>query len=93
MQITLPEQVEIEFEPASFGGRALAYLLDFCIRWITVALILFGILYFLSYSETSVVEKLVAALPQWATGNKHSVVYVFAFIALLSSLARTFTCV
>lgn len=39
MQISLPEQVWIDYEPASFGSRALAYILDFFIRWSGFALL------------------------------------------------------
>ncbi len=33
MKVSLPEQVWIDVAPASFGSRALAYIVDFLIRW------------------------------------------------------------
>ena len=40
MRISLPEQVWIDLEPATFGSRALAYFVDFLIRWTFCGLLL-----------------------------------------------------
>lgn len=55
MRIALAEQVWIDLEPASFGSRSLAYILDFIARWsvfsILFLIILFGSGQFFDLSE------------------------------------------
>lgn len=45
MRIALAEQVWIDLEPASFGSRSLAYILDFIIRWGAFAFLLIAFLF------------------------------------------------
>lgn len=40
MRVPLPEQIWIDIEPASFGSRALAYMVDFSLRWCALLLLL-----------------------------------------------------
>ena len=39
MRVSLPEQVWIDFEPATFGSRTLAFLFDFFLRWSLITVI------------------------------------------------------
>lgn len=43
MRIQLPEQVWLDLDPASFGSRILAYIIDFSIRWVVVILLFISI--------------------------------------------------
>ena len=49
MKISLPEQVWIDYEPATFASRFLAYTNDFAIRWGVVALVIFALLISAAY--------------------------------------------
>ena len=53
MRVSLPEQVWIDFEPASFGSRSLAFIIDFVIRWTFVVLCLLGLVFLSSLLEGS----------------------------------------
>ena len=39
IQLQIPEQIVLELKPASFGSRALAYMIDWTIRWTFTALL------------------------------------------------------
>ncbi len=84
MRILLPEQVEIEFKPASFGSRSLAYMLDFLIRWGTFALIALALIILSAYlfgeSSGEVVDKVI---PNFIKRSEHPGMWIFALLAIL----------
>ncbi|MBP9838354.1 MAG: RDD family protein [Proteobacteria bacterium] len=47
MKINTAEQIALEFKPVGYGGRAIAYIIDFCIIW-TILIAVWFTLFFIS---------------------------------------------
>ncbi len=84
MRIGLPEQTWIDYQPASFGSRALAYVTDFALRW-TVVVIGIAVLLFL-FSQVDGEELFVRLLQRLNLRKDSS--FVFAFIGVIVFLVE-----
>ena len=86
MRISLPEQVSVDLRPAGYGSRALAYIFDFCLRWIftltIAAVIAFLVSYFVYKTGTTL------GVFDWMLGIKdradgHGPIFKALFIAFI----------
>lgn len=87
MRISLPEQVWLDYEPASIGSRGIAFALDMILRW-TVLITVVLLLAWLSSSFKSLVD-IVAGAISGESGSKfgHFFIAGAIFIALFIELA------
>lgn len=86
VQLQLPEQIVLELKPASFGSRALAYTIDWTIRWTITLFVGIVLLYaLLGLSDFSmelfdnVAQKLEGGLAMTMSALALMLLFVFAF--------------
>ena len=78
MRISLPEQTWLDYEPATFGSRGVAFAIDLCLRWL-IFLLLIILFYALLSGLTlaSVLDKAVSG-----AHNFFLAVFIFLFFLL-----------
>ena len=86
MRILLPEQAWIDYQPASFGSRAMAYLIDFAIRWTIILLLIYLILSLTPLMESLNIWGAVRSVAQ--NGGSHISSALLACIVLLFFLTE-----
>ena len=82
MRIALPEQIWIDVEPASFGSRALAYIIDFVLRWGSLLLMFLAAALLLSHTPALAPIGRGASAIAHVIGSSNGVLLALAILLL-----------
>ena len=83
MRVSLPEQVWIDLEPASFGSRGLAYVFDFLIRWTFVLLVFYLLIVVSGFVNAGLSKLLLSGLKSFKQANQIFLALFIIFIFLI----------
>ncbi len=84
MRVPLPEQVWIDYEPASFGSRGLAYIFDFVLRWLCILAVVLTVIFIFSLLGGTAHADLARSAPaQMFKSLSNNRIYKTAFASLI----------